>query len=167
MLVFSVLKERFRIIPLKQFFDINSLNKHVLLFSSVSSCIIFWTCFSIRINYVAISNTAWKVSKYGVFSGPYFPVFGLNMEICGVNYYNRIQSEYRKIWTRRNSVFGNFSRSENLGSFSFTRHRNFHNLMKPFFGSFAFKLLIILIVSKIQWSNQIESLQGTTSMVWL
>ena len=23
-------------------------------------------------------NTAWKVSKYGVFSGPYFPVFGLN-----------------------------------------------------------------------------------------
>ena len=24
------------------------------------------------------STTAWKVSKYGVFSGPYFPVFGLN-----------------------------------------------------------------------------------------
>ena len=23
-------------------------------------------------------NTAWKVSKYGVFSGPYFPAFGLN-----------------------------------------------------------------------------------------
>ena len=23
-------------------------------------------------------NTAWKVSKYGVISGPYFPVFGLN-----------------------------------------------------------------------------------------
>ena len=22
--------------------------------------------------------TAWKVSKYGVFSSPYFPVFGLN-----------------------------------------------------------------------------------------
>ena len=22
--------------------------------------------------------TAWKVSKYGVISGPYFPVFGLN-----------------------------------------------------------------------------------------
>ena len=28
-------------------------------------------------NYV----TAWKVSKYGFFSGPYFPVFGLNAEI--------------------------------------------------------------------------------------
>ena len=24
------------------------------------------------------TNTAWKVSKYKVFSGPYFPVFGLN-----------------------------------------------------------------------------------------
>ena len=27
------------------------------------------------------SITAWKVSKYGVISGPYFPVFGLNTEI--------------------------------------------------------------------------------------
>ena len=29
--------------------------------------------------------TAWKMSKDGVFSGPYFPVFGLNTEIYGVN----------------------------------------------------------------------------------
>ena len=29
--------------------------------------------------------TAWKMSKYGVFYGPYFPVFGLNTEICFVN----------------------------------------------------------------------------------
>ena len=28
--------------------------------------------------------TAWEVSKYGVFSGPSFPVFGLNTEIYGV-----------------------------------------------------------------------------------
>ena len=48
--------------------------------------------------------TAWKVSKYGVFSGPYFPVFGLNTEIYGVNL--RIKSKYRKLWTRKNSVFG-------------------------------------------------------------
>ena len=27
--------------------------------------------------------TMWKVSKHGVFSGPYFPVFGLNKEITG------------------------------------------------------------------------------------
>ena len=45
---------------------------------------------------------AWKLSKNGVFSGPYFPVFGLNL---------RIQSEYKKIRTRKNSVFGHFSRN--------------------------------------------------------
>ena len=27
--------------------------------------------------------TAWKVSKYGVIYGPYFPVFGLNTGKCG------------------------------------------------------------------------------------
>ena len=43
------------------------------------------------------------------FSGPYFPVFRLNTEIYGVNF--RIQSEYRKIRTRKNSIFGHFSRS--------------------------------------------------------
>ena len=34
---------------------------------------------------MAAASTAWKVSKYGVFSGPYFPVFRLNTEIYGVN----------------------------------------------------------------------------------
>ena len=54
-------------------------------------------------------GTTWKVSEYGVFSSPYFSVFGLNTEIYGVNL--RIHSEYRKIQTRKNSVFGFFSRS--------------------------------------------------------
>ena len=53
--------------------------------------------------------TAWKVSKYGVFSGPYFPVFSLNKEIYSVNL--RIQSEYRKYGPEKNSVFVQFSRS--------------------------------------------------------
>ena len=52
------------------------------------------------------------MSKRGVFSGPYFPIFGLNTEIYRVNL--RIQSEYRKIRIRKNSVFGHFSRSDNL-----------------------------------------------------
>ena len=43
--------------------------------------------------------TGWKVSKYGVFSGPYFPVFELNTEIYGVNF--RIQSEYSKTLTKK------------------------------------------------------------------
>ena len=50
-----------------------------------------------------------KVSEYGFCSGPYFPAFGLNTEIYSVNL--RIQSEYRKIGTRNNSVFEHFSRS--------------------------------------------------------
>ena len=62
--------------------------------------------------------TAWKVSKYGVFSGLYFPVFGLNTEIYSVNL--RIQSEYRKIRTRNNSVFGHFSRSAYISALFFS-----------------------------------------------
>ena len=54
-------------------------------------------------------NTTWNVSKYGVFSGPYFPAFGLSTEIYEVSF--RIQSECGKIWTRKNSVFGHISRS--------------------------------------------------------
>ena len=38
-----------------------------------------------------------------------FRVFGLNTEICGVNLRN--ESEYRKTRTRKNSLFGHFSRS--------------------------------------------------------
>ena len=34
-------------------------------------------------------SLVWKVSKYGVFSGPYFLAFGLNTEIYGVNYKRR------------------------------------------------------------------------------
>ena len=49
------------------------------------------------------------LSKYGVISGPYFRVFGLNTEIFEVNL--RIESEYRKIRTRNNSVLRHFSRS--------------------------------------------------------
>ena len=65
--------------------------------------------------------TAWNVSKYGAIFGPQgydqntvrnFPVFGLNTEIYRVN--PRIQSEYRKIRTRNNSIFGHFSHSDSL-----------------------------------------------------
>ena len=50
--------------------------------------------------------TAWKMSKYGIISDPYFPVSGLNTEICGVNL--RIQSEYRKTQTRNNPYLDTF-----------------------------------------------------------
>ena len=64
---------------------------------------------SIIVRYFIINITVWKVSKYRVISGTYFPVFWLNTERYGVSL--RIQSKYMKTWTRNNSVFGHFSRS--------------------------------------------------------
>ena len=66
-------------------------------------------------DYIDNLHTAWKVSKYGVFSGQYFPVFRLNTEIYSVNL--RIQSKYRKIRTIEISIFGHFLHSDNLFSF--------------------------------------------------
>ena len=59
------------------------------------SCLIFLVLF-----------TVWKASKYGVFSGPYFHVFGLNTEVFGVNL--RIQSEYGKIPTEKTLYLDTF-----------------------------------------------------------
>ena len=56
------------------------------------------------------NSTVIKLSKYGVFSGPYFPAFGVNTERYGVSLC--IQSESRKIQTRKSSVFRHFSRSD-------------------------------------------------------
>ena len=51
--------------------------------------------------------TVRKVSKYGVFSGPHFPAFGLNTERYEVTLH--IQSEYGKIRTKKYYIFGHFS----------------------------------------------------------
>ena len=60
--------------------------------------LLFWKsqCFRILILKVIVESlTAWKVSKYGVFSGPYFPMFGLNRERYSISL--RIQSKCWKI----------------------------------------------------------------------
>ena len=54
--------------------------------------------------------TAQKISKCGVFSCPYFPVFGLNTVIYLVKL--SIHSKYGKIQTRKNTIFGHFLCSE-------------------------------------------------------
>ena len=59
---------------------------------------------------ISASVTQLKVSKNGVFSAPYFPIFGLNIKIYGINL--RFQTENGKIRTRRKSVPGHFSQSE-------------------------------------------------------
>ena len=61
--------------------------------------------------------------KYGVVSGPYFPAFALNTEIYLVNL--RIQYEYRKIQTRNDSIFPQFSCCENQNAFQTTERNLF------------------------------------------
>ena len=56
---------------------------------------------------LSLSSGAWKVSKYQVFSGPYFPTFGLNIEKYGVSL--RLQFECGKTRTRKNFAFGHIS----------------------------------------------------------
>ena len=73
--------------------------------NSLYSSVIWWITFTFIYSWnhtihhkFDMSHTAWKVSKYGVISGPY-------------------SVRIRKIWTRNNSVFGNFSRSDSLPKF--------------------------------------------------
>ena len=51
------------------------------------------------------------MSKYGVFPGQYFIVFGLNTEIC-LNLC--FQSEYGKMRTTKNFVFEHFFHDDNV-----------------------------------------------------
>ena len=75
-------------------------------------------------------DTVWKVSKYGVFSGPRFPVFGLNTEIY--------------------SVFGHFSSSVRLSKrnsseeydMKLTRESNLQKSLIIKIGSYRLVVLI-------------------------
>ena len=65
-----------------------------------------------RTGYVSFCIIQPLCEKCPNISGPYFPVFGLNMEIYSVNLL--IQSGYRKTRTRNNSLFEHFSRSATI-----------------------------------------------------
>ena len=67
---------------------------------------------SLRQHAMKIINTGWKVSKYAVFSGMYFPAFGVNLERYSVSLC--IQSKCGKMQTRANPLFGHFSHSATL-----------------------------------------------------
>ena len=51
------------------------------------------------------------MSKYGVFSGPYFPAFGLNTERYCISPHS---VRMRENTDQKNSVFGHYSRSDIL-----------------------------------------------------
>ena len=65
-----------------------------------------------------------NVVQIRVFSGPYFPAFGLNPEIYGANLC--IQSKYRKIWTRKTPYLNTFNavvQNKTQNSFTFMVHK--------------------------------------------
>ena len=70
---------------------------------------------AVTITSLSASDTSSSHCVKGVqirsFSSPYFPAFGLNTERYGISL--RIQSKCGKKGTRKNSVFGHFSRSVN------------------------------------------------------
>ena len=48
-----------------------------------------------------LALTVWKVSKYGVFSGPYFPVFGLNTGKYGPEKTTHLDTyTFHAVWRR-------------------------------------------------------------------
>ena len=61
--------------------------------------------FNIKLN-IDISLLPVKSVKIRSFSGPCFPVFGLNTKIYAINL--RIQSEWRKKWTRKTPYLDTF-----------------------------------------------------------
>ena len=66
--------------------------------------LLFLTLYCYFYQLFLFSLTSWKVSKYGVFSGPYFPAFGLNTERDSISPYSvrmRENAEQKKthIWT--------------------------------------------------------------------
>ena len=84
----------------------NLLEKYIMQVNNRNISLICLTFFKLAIK---TPNTVWKVSKYVVFSGPYFLVFGLNTERYPVSL--RIQFKCGKIRTRKNYVSGHFSHS--------------------------------------------------------
>ena len=58
---------------------------HIHYVLSATEIFKFCTCLKLFVSQSRYLSTAWKVSEYEVFSGPYFPVFGLNAEIYTVN----------------------------------------------------------------------------------
>ena len=89
-----------------KYLRISNWDFHDMLLSKAEN-VWAWIWQGIYVLWLRKMTTAWKMSKYGVISGLYFPVFRLNTEIYFVNL--SIQSEYRKIRTRNNYVFGHFS----------------------------------------------------------
>ena len=110
---------------LDTFYTVMNWNR-IAIFHEYSKC---------KLEFVSLSDTAWKVSKYGVFSARYFPVFSPN-----IGKYKPEKTPYldtfQAVWGKKKSrmmlnfpskIFSSFS-SEDTGSYLYKgyaiSHRN-------------------------------------------
>ena len=110
---------------LDTFYTVMNWNR-IAIFHEYSKC---------KLEFVSLSDTAWKVSKYGVFSARYFPVFSPN-----IGKYKPEKTPYldtfQAVWGKKKSrmmlnfpskIFSSFS-SEDAGSYLYKgyaiSHRN-------------------------------------------
>ena len=92
-------------------------------------------------------NIALNLSKFGVFSGPYFSVYGLNTMIYSLNYPYSVR--IRKNTDQNILEFGLFSRSENIKN----SHPSVHN-------SFLSSGVNPLSANPTKWSNTLKQFVG-------
>ena len=91
-------------------------------------------------------HTAWEVSKYGIFSGPYFPVFGMNTKIYFVNL--RIPSEYKKTRPEKTPYLDTFHAVSKLAFYLFLA--DFHQIIQNHQKKFS-----VFISANFQYSSEI------------
>ena len=90
----------------------------------------------------------WNVPEFTVFSGPYFPAFGLSTEIYFVNI--RIQSKCGNIRTRENSESRHFSHivllrlKKKVIHNSLSRHQENNSFLQKLKGVHIFLILFLL-----------------------
>ena len=82
--------------------------------------------------YFILEVSWWEVSKYGIFSGLYFPAFGLNKERYFLSI--RIQSECGKIRTRKTPYLDSFHALKLISN----RDSNFRIMLYCYFEDLAF-----------------------------
>ena len=105
------------------------------------------------------------MSIYGVFSGPYFPAFGLNTEIYGLNL--RIQSKYGKTRTRKDSVFGHFSGSATVATITHESHLHHPTQGFPDFNWSMLDFLVTLAWKMYPGKNKSEVKAGEQGLAFL
>ena len=80
------LQINFFLMPLKSLSYVKHPQDRILLTEQIKWVSIweeYWLLLILRNGLLKIPITTWKVSKYGIYSGPYFPIFKLNTGKCG------------------------------------------------------------------------------------